>query len=185
MMTESTAIIDACSLINFYASTFLESILKNSTVNFCIVEQVKNESLYIRKPDESERGFDYEPINLDQYFKSNLLKGVSLEKESEKNLFINLAAQLDDGEAATLAIAVSRKMRVITDDKKAIRILRQDFLSVHYSTTLDIIKEWCDRNLIEKDELEKALNNILIRANYLPPKKHHLFNWWKSILESN
>jgi predicted nucleic acid-binding protein len=182
-MPEPTAIIDACCLINFYASTFLDSILKNLPLNFYVVEQVKYESLYIRKPDESERGFDYEPISLDQYFKSNLLKVISLETEGEKNLFINLADQLDDGEAATLAIAISRKMRVITDDKKAIRILRQDFPAIHYLTTLDIIKEWSDKNFIEIEELKKALTNILIRANYLPPKKHHLFNWWKSILE--
>ena len=114
-MPEPTAIIDACCLINFYASTFLESILKTLPLKFYIVEHVKNESLYIRKPDESERGFDYEPINLDQYYKSNLLKVVSLETESEKNLFINLADQLDDGEAATFAIAINRKMQVITD----------------------------------------------------------------------
>ncbi|HEX9971564.1 MAG TPA: hypothetical protein VGD14_05800 [bacterium] len=184
-MSEPTAIIDACSLINFYASTFLESILKNMPLNFYIVEQVKNESLYIRTPAESERGFDYEPINLDQHFKSDLLKVVSLEADSEKSLFINLADQLDDGEAATLALAISRKMQVITDDKKAIRIIIQDFPAIHYLTTLDIIKEWSKRNLIETKELKKALHNILIHANYLPPKKHHLFNWWKSILESD
>ena len=183
-MPESTAIIDACSLINFYATTFLESILKHLSLNFYIVEQVKNESLYIRRPDESERGFDYEAIVLDPYFKSNLLKVVSLETDNEKKLFINLADQLDDGEAATLAIAISREMQVITDDKKAIRILRQDFPAIHYLTTLDIMKDWSKRDFIEFQEIKKALHNILIYANYLPPQKHHLFNWWKSILES-
>lgn len=184
-MPEPTAIIDACSLINFYASTFLDSIFKNLPLNFYIVEQVTNESMFIRKPDESERGFDYEAINLDQYFKSDLLKVVHLEAESEKNLFINLADQLDDGEAATLAIAISRKMQVITDDKKAIRILRQDFPVVNYLTTLDIIKQWSTRNLCETQEIKKALLNIMIHANYFPPRKHHLFDWWTSILESD
>jgi|GEM_PF-870166 len=184
-MPESNTIIDACSLINFYASTFLDSILKHLSVNFYIVEQVINESLYIRRSDESERGFDYEAIVLESYFKSNLLKVVTLETDNEKNLFINLAELLDDGEAATLSIAISRKMQIITDDKKAIQILKQNFPTVQCVTTLDIMKEWSTRNSIEIKEIKRALHNILIHANYLPPQKHHLFNWWKTIYESD
>ncbi len=182
-MPEVAAIIDACSLINFYASAFFESILRDLLFQFYIVEQVKNESLYIRKPDDSDRGFDYEPTMLDRYLNSDLLKVVKLETDDEKVLFLNLADQLDDGEAATLAIAINRNMTVITDDKKAIRILRRDFPTIDYSTTLDIVKEWSERILIGNIDLKKVLNNILIHANYLQSGKHHLFSWWKSILE--
>lgn len=41
----------------------------------------------------------------------------------EEETYVNLALQLDDGEAATGALAIHRGAVVATDDRKAIRIL--------------------------------------------------------------
>jgi len=181
-MPDSLAIIDACSLINLYASNYFESILKCQSKQFLIVEQVKNESFYIRKTSESVEDDNKEPIVLDPYVQSGVLQMVKLESQTEKTLFINLASQIDDGEAATFAVAIERKMEIITDDRKAIRLLKREAPTIVCFTTLDIIKSWTENSSIQLKEIKSVLNNILLRARYRPHKNHHLINWWQDIL---
>lgn len=181
-MSDSFAIIDACSLINLYASNYFESILKCQSKQFFIVEQVKNESLYIRKTSELIKDDKKEPIELNKYLRSGLIKVVKLKSQNEKNLFINLVSQIDDGEAATFAVAIERKMEIITDDRKAIRLLKREAPTVVCFSTLDIIKSWTKSASIRPTEIKSVLNNILLRARYRPHKNHHLLYWWQEIL---
>lgn len=183
-MPEHLEIIDACALLNLYASGFLESILKSRPMPCCVVEQVKQESLFIRKPSDSAASYDREPVRLEPFFQSGLLKLVKLENEAEQNMFINLAAQIDDGEAATIAVAIARSMQVVTDDKKAIRVLKQEAPTLVCLSTLEVVKGWSEVLAINPAELKMALENILKHANYLPSKKHHLFAWWQSALNT-
>lgn len=178
-MPEHLEIIDACALLNLYASGFLEPILKSRPMPCCLVEQVKQESLFIRKPSDSAASYDREPVMLEPFFQSGLLKLVKLENDAEQNLFINLAAQIDDGEAATIAVAIARGMQVVTDDKKAIRVLKQEASTLICLSTLDVVKAWSETMAIEPLQVKTALENIIKYANYLPSKKHHLFDWWQ------
>jgi predicted nucleic acid-binding protein len=181
-MTTKLEILDACALLNLYASGFMEAILANRPRQCCVVEQVQKESLFIRKPSDSGVGFDKEPVTLESYFQTGRLRLVKLESENEQNLFVNLAAQIDDGEAATIAVAISRDMQVATDDKKAIRILQQEAPNLTRLSTLDIIKLWSEIVSITPVELKTALENILKYASYRPGKNHHLFEWWQRAL---
>jgi len=181
-VSERWVIFDACSLINFYASGFFESILSSFKTQSCIVEQVKKESLFVRKPSDLQSMYDYDPIILERYTQSGQLKLVKLETEIEKDLFIKLAKRLDDGEAATIALAVTREMDVVTDDKKAIQTLNEEAPNIETLTTLDIMKDWCENTLMRKEDIKLALENICICANYEPRKNHHLFQWWTSQL---
>lgn len=182
-MPDPLAILDACSLINLYASGYFKSILSSQPVQFCIVEQVKNESLSIRKQAASETDDEYEAIVLDPYFLSGQLKLMRLETEDEKGLFVNLASRIDDGEAATFSIAITRNLQVVTDDRKAIRILKQEAPNIICLSTLDVMKTWSEMTSIGAVEIKQALKNIFLCANYRPSKKHYLFNWWVNILE--
>ncbi len=117
---------------------------------------------------------------MDIYIQSGQLKLVNLENEIEMGLFVRFAKGLDDGEAATIALAIEREMDVVTDDKKAIQTLREEAPSVEILTTLDIIKGWCESAGINRDDVKLALENIRICANYQPSKNHDLFQWWES-----
>jgi predicted nucleic acid-binding protein len=121
---------------------------------------------------------------LDPYFQSGLLKLVKLENETEQNLFVNLAAQIDDGEAATIAVAIRRGMQVVTDDKKAIRVLKQEAPALIQLTTVEIIKTWSEKEKVEPGVVKSALENVIKRANYFPSKKHPLFEWWRAMLNT-
>lgn len=179
-MAGRRVIFDACSLINFYASGFFEPILRSFKTQTCLVEQVNKESLYIRKPTDHPQKYDYEPILLDPYTRNEQLKLVKLETELEKKLFIKLAERLDDGEAATFALAIEREMVVVTDDKKAIQVLKEVAPNIEILTTPDIIKAWGESTKMKKEDIKLALENIRVGANYQPSQSHDLFHWWKS-----
>lgn len=183
-MPDNFEILDACSLLNLYASQYLESILKSRVKQFYIVEQVRQESLYIRKPAETTPGFDYEQVNLDPYFQSGLIKLVSLDTEDEISFFVELAASLDDGEAATIAIAIKRQMMFVTDDRKAARIFNQQNPPTGSLSTLEIVKEWHEQKKNDPKLTQTALQNILQGANYKPSQTHHLFDWWNTMIRN-
>lgn len=183
-MTSHLEIFDACALINLYASNFMGEIISSRQARCCVVEQALRESLFIRKPSDTGASFDKEPVVLAPYFTSGALHSVKLETEEEQNLFVNLAFQIDDGEAATIAIAISRQMQVITDDKKAIRILRQEASGIACLSTLEIVKAWSETLSVNPEQIKAALSNILKYANYRPGKGHPLFAWWQGIMNS-
>ena len=178
IVAKGWVILDSCSLINFYASGFFKAILSCVETQICVVQQVSEESLFVRKPIEPQQKFGYEPIILDAYYAKDQLKLLELETEREKSLFVELARLLDDGEAATLALAIERKMIVVTDDRKAIRILQEEAPRITIWTTLDVIKTWQEINSVTNEDVRTALENIRVCANYQPSLNHRLFSWW-------
>jgi hypothetical protein len=69
---------------------------------------------------------------------------VSLQS-AELDLFLEIvgapaADALGDGEAAAIAIAVSRGLDLVIDDKKARRILRERFSQVRIYWTVDLLR---------------------------------------------
>ena len=181
-MTERGIILDACSLINFYASEFFDSILSSFKNQCCIVDQVNDESLFIRNPTDLPSKYYYKPIELQDSIQLGKLKLIKLETENEKKVFIKLAQRLDDGEAATIALAIEREMKVVTDDKKAIQIFCEEVPNIEILTTLDVIKFWYESSSINDEDVKLALSNIRVYANYLPTRNHQLFQWWSSRL---
>jgi len=183
-MTSHSEILDACALINFYASSFMDEIISSRQAQCHVVEQALQESLFIRRSSDTGMGFDKEPVLLDTFFQSGALQRAKLECEAEQNLFANLALQIDDGEAATIAIAILRNMQVVTDDKKAIRILKQEAPGIVCLSTLAVIKAWSETMSINPEQIKMALSNILKHANYRPGKGHPMFEWWQHIMNS-
>ncbi|QNP29600.1 hypothetical protein [Cylindrospermopsis curvispora] len=67
--------------------------------------------------------------NIEQFedaIKQGLLSIVDFESEIEATNFVNYTVEIDDGEAATGAIAISRGWAIGTDDKKATKFLSQE-----------------------------------------------------------
>ena len=92
-------------------------------------------------------------------------------------MYVDLATQIDDGEAMALAIAKSRSWAVSTDDRKAKRIA--DELSVKVLTTPEIVKRWADLARPSLDDLRQTLQLIETRASFFPSANHPLHSWWR------
>ena len=94
--------------------------------------------------------------------------------------FVNFAAFMDDGEAATGAIAANRNWAIATDDRKAIRFLEQNVPSIKIVSTLELVKHWADSVIPPAETVQMVLQNIRTLARYIPNVNHPLYKWWEA-----
>ncbi|SRR6266487_725319 len=178
-------ILDACCIINLYASGYMQRILvsipkKVSVAAFvCDVEASKIYS----GPEEDIMG-ETELINLQPFVEKKLLQIVSPENEAEENTIVNFssAAAIDSGEAITAAIALHRQWSLGTDDRTATAFFMRKVPKLHLVSTLDILKHWADTMCPPLTTIKIAMNNIQNRARYRPHYKHHLYEWWNDTM---
>jgi predicted nucleic acid-binding protein len=173
--------LDSCAVVNLYASAHFEAILSSLDGTAAIVDLVKGESQYVRSPRELGNE-EFERIHLDAAIANGLLQLHSLGSESEFELYLELGMRLDDGEAATLALAAFRSGTLITDDRKALSIAQE--LSVPTLTTPDVVHRWANHKVVPAATLCQALENIRWRARYEPNRRHPLWSWWHAAIEA-
>ena len=178
--SKNCVILDACCIINLYASRHMEEILTSINRRVAVAEYVLNEealTVYSGPLDDVRQAS--EQIDLHSLVGGGLIDAVSLDFESEADIFISLATKLDDGEALTGAIAVHRGWAIATDDRKARTIFTKHFPQISLVSTLDIVKYWADSRHVEKNAISATLRDIATRANYEPSPKHELYEWWQ------
>lgn len=173
-------IIDACILLNLIATGVIQEILSVIAQNSMICVLVKDESLYLRKEEDVNEN---ESVDIDNLISQGVIQICDCENAEEQELFVNLAASLDDGEAMSLAIALSRNWHLATDDKKARRIFKEnnsndDFLI----STTNLIKVWAESENIADDTIKSILLKVERKASFRPPKSDINLQWWNDIL---
>jgi len=175
-ITHSHIILDACCILNFCASGQFLAILKSLPAEIVVTTVVQERELTtLQKLQEQENDA---VLEFETAITQGLLKVVDFASEEEEESFVNYAADLDDGEAATFAIAVHRKWAVATDDDKGIKFMQNNFSHLQILSTPEIIKYWSEQERIDFSVLSKVLNTIRIKGRYIPPKNHPLRNWW-------
>jgi predicted nucleic acid-binding protein len=173
-------IIDACVLLNLIATEMIQEILSVIAQNSVICVLVKNESLYLRKEEDVNEN---ESIELELLIENGVISLCDLESNNEEQLFVNFAAVLDDGEAMSLAIALSRNWHLATDDKKARRIfIENNPNSGRPISTSDLIKEWAESENIDYLSLKPTLLKVERKASFRPPKSDLNLQWWNDII---
>jgi len=126
-------------------------------------------------PDERES------IDLQPFIDKGLLITADLEFDEEREALVEFTAQrLDDGEAATMAIATHRNWAVATDDRAARRVLNNQHQQIQIISTPEIMKHWQDNGKPEADAFQQAIVAVEKRANYLPGRRDPLYEWWQS-----
>jgi predicted nucleic acid-binding protein len=176
LIKNSHLLIDTCCLLNLCASGELLNILQviSISVQAAIVEEVKQELQKIENIEHFEIAI-----------KQNLLLIVDFQSDVEETAFINYASEIDDGEAATGAIAINRNWAIATDDKKAAKFLSQESPYLQIVSTPEIIKYWSKIANIESSKLSNVLNEIRVKARYCPDKNHSLKSWWEMAIIPN
>lgn len=173
-------LLDACSLINLYATRRIAAILASYPEQFGVVDIVRQEAGYVFRGGDGPDATEREPIDLGPLEESSLLATLTAESEDELLTYIDLALEMDDGEAMTGAIAIHRGHTVVTDDRKALRVLTAR--GVACETTLDLIKGWAEEISASRSELQAVLIDIRQRARYLPHRTHPLRTWWDDLI---
>jgi hypothetical protein len=179
--SQSVAILDACVLINILASVRAQEILTGSEYKFGICTVVSKESIYLRAADLNAPP---DAVELDPFVKSKCLTVYALTGDKEQTLYVDYAADLDDGEAMTLALAFSRGFTVATDDRKARRIFLEDTVdTTRLLSTPQILKRWSSRARLTGEELKKMLLDVSRRGRFSPHSGDPEFIWWsKAVL---
>lgn len=179
----SRILLDTCCLINLFASTRIEDILSTIPVPFGIAEAVRREALYILPEDVAEEpSTEAEAVSIEPFVASGLLTVLQLASEEEANTYIDFAADLDDGEAMTCALAIHRGCDVATDERKAIRILGVRAPQVAIQTTARLVRWWAEAGHVDPLVVRLALRSIQFRGRFRPGKSDPLRSWWESIL---
>lgn len=174
--------IDACVLLNLYASDRLNDIVETFGLKLLVTPTVRKEALYVYERVGDKRG-GMLPVKLGFFVQSKALILVpALSTEQELLAKLALARNLDDGEAETIAAAVVRGGGVITDDKKAQNILADLPTSLPSLTTAEILHQWSQQKSVDVAELREVLLNIQISGGFEPGRKEPLRKWWREIV---
>lgn len=180
VFSQDCLILDACCIINLYASGVIEAILRSITTSIAVAAYVRDkEALTVACESPGGTAPQREVIDLQPYIASGLLQVVSPETEEELDTFVNFAVHLDDGEAITGAIAFHRNWSIASDDGKALRFFSQHAPDVQLITTPELIKHWVDTAHPASDVVCAALRNVRTRARYEPHRTHMLYDWWQ------
>jgi len=164
-------VIDTCCFINFFASGRAHSLLQSVGCPIAIPEAVKREMLYIAAPHPDENATR---VEIGQVISELKLTVASPANDRELALYVELAADLDDGEAMGLALAKARDLVLLTDERKARK--KAASLEVQVLTTPDVVAAW--EPAVTKVEVIEVIQCISRYARYSPGSGEARYDWW-------
>lgn len=176
----SYLLLDACVVVSLYATRQMAAILAASGTPYAIVDAVEREAQFVFRGGDGDDAREREQIDLSPFVSKGLLRGIEVTGEEELLTYIDLTQELDDGEAMTAAVAIHRRLPVVTDDRKALRVFERHALTSH--GTLDLIRDWSEKASVDSTMLRTAIIDLRQRGNYLPAENHPLKAWWDASL---
>jgi predicted nucleic acid-binding protein len=177
-MAATVLIQDACVLINLVATGRFEQIARGICHQFAVSQAARNELLFLRNP-----GGEREPIDLQPHVDAGLLQVLSVKTDQERSRYVAYAAQLDDGEAMSLALAECRHLALATDDRKCRRLVAKEQVDIKLWSTTDILKAWQAAQQIPSTEMREAVCRVRDRARFLLKQGHPDRPWWDEFLK--
>ncbi|MFK7602069.1 hypothetical protein ACI3L1_07630 [Deinococcus sp. SM5_A1] len=169
--------LDACALINLYASGRLAEVARHVQGPLLVVPKVVEEAGWIFERVGLERG-ERQPIDLAPFMDKGLIQVVPLTPTAHQS-FLDLAYRIDDGEAMTIAAALaSEEAGVVTDDEAARRLLDSSGMPMSI-TSLSLLRAALTG--CEQGDLREALINVMVCGRYVPGSRHPEWVWWQKI----
>ncbi len=173
---------DACTTLNLMATDRAPEILVALGTPSYIVKEVREGEVFslFPLPEDDPKG---NPVSVDltPLLESGILQEVEMTL-AEQATFVAFAAEVDDGEARSSAVAVHRGLTLVTDDKVSIRHAQALVPPLNVLTTIDWVKRWVDTQAVDDATLGAVLRRIEICAHYRPRRNHALKPWWEAHL---
>ncbi len=178
-MPRQPLLLDACVAINLAATDQLPDIAETLNLTFVLTRQAAGEVGHLRDIVDGELAAT--PIDLSQHLTGSVLQFIYLEP-SEYHLYIELAALVDDGEAATIAAAAHRHIQLATDDRKARKLCAQRGLT-EPMRTLALMHSYGDSARLSHSETRNLLIKIRDRASFQPRRTDPDQKWWNEYFQ--
>jgi hypothetical protein len=150
-------ILDASVFINLSASGAADAILRALPQCSHMVDIAASEVQADARNGRSDNG------TLQALVGSPKLGLVKLD-ESGLAVFEKLVLVLDDGEAATIAAAVSRRAVVVLDERKARRVCAEEFPDILQASTIDLLAHPAVAEAFGRNRLADAIHAALENA---------------------
>jgi predicted nucleic acid-binding protein len=175
-MLDVPIVLDTSVALNLLATGAGLAALESLEVWSFVCSAVVDETIYIRGDHPTEA---HEAVSINPWLRSGTVKIVDPASPEEEKLYVQFAADLDDGEAMSLAICRARGYAFATDDRKARRIAGQlAGPRVPLLSTSQIVHRWAARTGATPGELKRVLSAIELRARFIPPHDDPLREWW-------
>lgn len=178
----SDTVVDTCCLVNLCAVDEPLRFLPAVGLAWHVPKAVAAEGLFIREEEDGGRAKKRQ-IELEPCFAAGVVVACDVTSAQETELYVELARELDDGEAMALAIAKARNWTVATDDRQGRRKARE--LSVPVLTTPELMRRWSTVNSVPPDEVGRALLRIQRLARFVPSADFPDFPWWVEVLSDS
>lgn len=169
--------LDACVLINLCATDHVEAIARTLDIQFVVAREVSGEALYLRPADLTTQ--ELVPIRLEPLIADRVLEVTDL-RSDELATFVAAAALLDDGEAATLALAVHRHPNLATDDRAALRLIAAEYRELQVHSTSQLLRRYCEAASVSPEHAAACLTAIEQRASFIPGAADPELTWWQA-----
>lgn len=170
-------LLDACCLINLFATGRMEEILASLPYRFATSRWVASKEV-LSVGQSVVPGVPPEREIIPTTRLEELLTLFDLTTEEEMNDFIRFVVELDDGEAGVCTLAISRGGMVATDDRKALRVLAERAPQVPTLQTPELLYDWAQRTEAEAADVSEVLRNIRYRARFWPRRGAPRSDWW-------
>lgn len=175
-MSATEALLDTCCIINLCAIHRPPGqLFAQFPFNWKVAKAVAEEEVSIR-PHETADRHERQKIDLRPCFESGVFDLCEVSTEQEMEIYVELAAEIDDGEAMSIAIASCRGWSVATDDIPA-RVAAAK-RSVNTYCTPQLLRIWVETNMISTPEVSSAILRIERLARYVPHANLPEAQWW-------
>jgi predicted nucleic acid-binding protein len=170
--------LDACVLINLCATGHLPEIAQALETTFVVAREASAETLYLRSAHAADP--QKVMIDLQPQIAQHVIEVADL-RVSELTTFVAAAEHLDEGEAATLALAFHRHLPLATDDRAALRLIAADYRDVAVRTTSQLLRRYCEVTAASTEHTAACVAAIERRANFTPPATDPEADWWEAV----
>ena len=171
-------LLDACCAINLFATRRAAEIVSELPYAFAVVDVAQREAGEVRRGGGGEDADEREAVDWQALIDASTVEVLTVTGERELGTYVELAAGLDDGEAATCAVAVQRGYAVATDDRKARNVLAARNPQTRLYSTLELLRQWCEARMFGAVEIGAVLRDLRERGRFLPPRGDPQKEWW-------
>jgi predicted nucleic acid-binding protein len=162
-------VLDACVCINLAAAMATDQFEAHLGLPVRIVEQAAQEALFLLDVVDGQ--------TVKTKIELRPLLAVSL-VTSEFETYVQLASELDDGEAASLAVAHHRQWSFATDDRAARNAVAARGLAITLLSTAQLFRICVEQRHLRGEVIRQMLDAVQRRASFAPPCDDPEFSWW-------
>jgi len=177
-------IADTSVVLNIFASGHAAEILQVPGWRFTVCPAVIDEARFLRNRITGET----QELKLGTMIKGGQIDNMRPESDEDFEWLLDFTATLGrrgEAEAMCFALAMSRKVSLATDDRKAISKARQLAFDRPVLSTASLFRQWAETTAPSDLVVATALQSVYDWACFKPPEGDPDSEWWEQKVQIN